>query len=136
MAETTRRRENTSMMTTTSRSASGETCLSVCIVVEKISFPPCRFITEAWSEDIFQWISTREKQYGKIGRARARAGCPLSSLHYLIVRRHPDELLSLGCQQTWSNIQGNLRGKAQPTSGCDEKQVSQHSTLLDDYTAK
>ena len=27
-----------------------------------------RFITEAWSENTLQWISSKEKQFGKIGR--------------------------------------------------------------------
>ena len=39
----------------------------------KLSFIHCRFITEAWSESIQQWIGTKEEQFGKIGRDRERA---------------------------------------------------------------
>ena len=68
--ETIRRRENTSMMTTALRSASSKSWLSV-LLWRKLSFVHFRFITEAWSEDISQWISNKEKQFGKIGRDRA-----------------------------------------------------------------
>ena len=66
MVETIRRPESTSMKITTSRSATSEWS-PVCIDDNSLHG---RFITEVWSENIFQWISSKEKQFGKIGRDR------------------------------------------------------------------
>ena len=41
-----------------------------------------RFITEVWSENFVQWISSKEKQFGKIGRVDTENTSPLSPLPF------------------------------------------------------
>ena len=79
-----------------------------------------RFITEAWSENTLQWISSKEKQFGKIGRVVEVL--VLDFMKY--VRHHHHELLFVGRKQAGANIQGNLRGKPQQISWNNENQVS------------